>query len=117
MRSLASRRALTAWTFLSPMLLALALVAGWPLLRTILLSFTDAGLGDFSAANFIGLDNYRDLVSDHNWWRALVNTVAFTVISVSIETVLGLVIALTLDAHLPGRGIVRAAVLIPWAIP
>ena len=117
MRSLANRRALTAWSFLAPMLGALALVAGWPLLRTILLSFTDAGLGDFSAANYIGFGNYHDLVTDPNWWRAVVNTILFAVVSVSIETILGLVIALTLDARLPGRGLLRAAVLIPWAIP
>jgi len=115
--TLRTRRAATAWSFLAPMLVVLAFVAGWPLLRTILLSFTDAGLGDFSAANFIGFDNYRDLVTDPGWWRAVVNTIAFTLISVSIETALGLIIALTLDARLPGRGVVRAAVLIPWAIP
>jgi trehalose/maltose transport system permease protein len=117
MTTLRQRRAFIAWSFLTPMLLVLALVAGWPLLRTILLSFTDAGLGDFSAANYIGLGNYHDLVTDPNWWRAVANTVAFTLISVTIETILGLVIALTLDARLPGRGVVRAAVLIPWAIP
>jgi len=117
MTTLRQRRALTAWTFLTPMLAVLALVAGWPLLRTILLSFTDAGLGDFSAATFIGFGNYHDLVTDPNWWRAVANTVAFAIISVSIETTLGLIIALTLDARLPGRGIVRASVLIPWAIP
>ncbi|HVT52039.1 MAG TPA: sugar ABC transporter permease [Dongiaceae bacterium] len=117
MTTLHTRRAVIAWSFLAPMLIALALVAGWPLLRTILLSFTDAGLGDFSDSNWIGIGNYRDLIHDANWWRAVANTVGFTVISVTIETVLGLIIALTLDAHLPGRGVVRAAVLIPWAIP
>jgi len=117
MRSLAARRAVTAWAFLAPMLAVLALIAGWPLLRTILLGFTDAGLGDFGDAQFIGLGNYRDLAADPNWWRAVLNTLGFTLISVTIETLLGLVIALTLDAHLPGRGLVRAAVLIPWAIP
>jgi len=117
MTTLRRRRAVTAWSFLAPMLLVLAVVAGWPLLRTILLSFTDAGLGDFSAANYIGFANYDDLVTDPNWWRAVVNTVGFTIVSVTIETVLGLIIALTLDARLPGRGVVRAAVLIPWAIP
>src|SRR5690349_14314993 len=105
MTTLRQRRAITAWTFLAPMLIVLALVAGWPLLRTILLSFTDAVLGDFSSANYIGLGNYHDLVTYPNWWRAVVNTIGFTIISVSIETILGLIIALTLDARLPGRGV------------
>jgi trehalose/maltose transport system permease protein len=117
MRTLVQRRAFTAWTFLTPMLVVLALVAGWPLLRTILLGFTDAGLGDFAEAQFVGLANYRGLASDPAWWRAVYNTLGFTIISVTIETVLGLIIALTLNAHLPGRGLVRAAMLIPWAIP
>src|SRR3982751_5661596 len=114
MRTLAGRRALTAWSFLTPMLVVLALVAGWPLLRTILLGFTDAGLGDFSESQFVGFANYRGLASDPAWWRAVWNTLGFTVISVTIETVLGLIIALTLNAHLKGRGLARAAVRIPW---
>jgi trehalose/maltose transport system permease protein len=117
MTTLHTRRSITAWTFLAPMLVVLALVAGWPLLRTVLLSFTDAGLGDFSDAGFVGIGNYRDLIHDPNWGRAVINTIGFTVVSVTIETILGLIIALALDAHLPGRGVVRAAVLIPWAIP
>ena len=116
-RSLAARRTFTAWAFLAPMLVVLALVAGWPLLRTMLLGFTDAGLGDFADARFIGLANYRGLAADPYWWRAVANTLVFTLISVTLETILGLIIALTLNAHLPGRGLVRAAVLIPWAIP
>lgn len=116
-RTLASRRTRTAWAFLAPMLVVLVLVAGWPLLRTMLLGLTDAALGDFSDAQFVGFANYRGLAADPAWWRAVVNTLVFTLISVSIETSLGLIIALTLNAHLPGRGLVRAAVLIPWAIP
>jgi trehalose/maltose transport system permease protein len=116
-RSIAQKQAWTAWAFLAPMLVVLALVAGWPLLRTILLGFTDAGLGDFAEAQFVGLANYRGLASDPAWWRAVWNTLGFTLISVSIETILGLIIALTLNAHLKGRDLVRAAMLIPWAIP
>src|SRR3569833_2266594 len=99
MRTLAGRRALTAWSFLTPLLVVLAVVAGWPLLRTSLLGCTAAGLGDFAESQFIGFANYRGLASDPAWWRAVVNTLAFTVISVSIETLLGLIIALTLNAH------------------
>lgn len=61
--------------------------------------------------------SWQGLLVDRNWWRAVWNTVIFSVSSVFLETVLGLIIALTLNAHIPGRGILRAAVLIPWAIP
>ena len=115
--SLAARRRRNAWLFLTPMLLALTAVAAWPLLRTVAFSFTDAFLSDLAAWQFVGSTNYLFLAQDPLWWRAVGNTVVFTVVSVGLETLLGLGIALTLNAHLPGRGLLRAAVLIPWAIP
>jgi trehalose/maltose transport system permease protein len=114
---LTRQRRRAAWIFLLPMLLILALVAGWPLLRTIYFSFTDATLYDLEYAEFIGFLNFYYLAVDPQWWRAVWNTVFFAVSSVVIETVLGMIIALTLNAHMPGRGLLRAAVLIPWAIP
>ena len=115
--SFAARRRRTAWLFLAPLLLVLAAVAAWPLLRTVAFSFTDAYLSDLAGWQFVGLANYLYLAEDPQWWRAVGNTVIFTVVSVCLETLLGLVIALALNAHLPGRGLLRAAVLIPWAIP
>ncbi len=115
--SLAGRRRRTAWLFLTPMLLALTVIAAWPLMRTVAFSFTDAFLSDLAAWQFVGVANYLFLAQDPLWWRAVGNTVVFTVVSVGLETLLGLGIALTLNAHLPGRGLLRAAVLIPWAIP
>lgn len=99
------------------MLGVLAAVAGWPLLRTIYFSFTDANLAAFEEYQLVGLANFQSLATDPDWWQAVWNTVRFTAISVAIETALGLVIALTLNAQLPGRGLLRASVLIPWAIP
>ena len=115
--TLSQQRVRAAWIFLTPMLVGLLLVAAWPLARTILFSFTDANLSDLSAWEFVGFANYLDLFEDPGWWQAVWNTLFFTVISVSLETALGLIIALTLNAHMPGRGLLRAAVLIPWAIP
>jgi trehalose/maltose transport system permease protein len=100
-----------------PLLAALLMIAAWPLLRTILFSLTDANLSDLAAWKFVGFSNYVYLLADPSWWRAVGNTLTFTLLSVGLETVLGLIIALALDAHLPGRGFIRAAILIPWAIP
>jgi len=125
-RSRLSRARLrSAWLFLTPMLVVLALVAGWPLLRTIWFGFTDANLSDLSATQFIGLENYYavydgeayGLIVDPTWWNAVWNTLWFTFVSVSLETLLGLIVALVLNAQFRGRALVRAAVLIPWAIP
>jgi trehalose/maltose transport system permease protein len=107
------------------MLVVLTLVAGWPLARTVWFSFTDADLDSLSDYEFIGFENYLarydgewlGLLTDPEWWQAVWNTVWFTLVSVSIETVLGLAMALVLHRAFPGRGLVRAIVLIPWAIP
>jgi trehalose/maltose transport system permease protein len=103
--------------FLLPMAAVLVLVAGWPLLRTVYFAFTDATLYDIEYHGFVGLLNFRYLVTDPDWWRAVWNTVFFAAVSVALETVLGTVIALTLNARMRGRGLMRAAMLIPWAIP
>ncbi|KZK86719.1 Trehalose transport system permease protein SugA [Pseudovibrio sp. W64] len=123
--NLSSARLRAAWLFLAPMMIALAAVAGWPLLRTIWLGFTDANLTDLSQSQFIGFENYLSyydgeaygVLVDAEWWNAVWNTLWFSVISVGFETLFGLLIALILNAEFKGRGLVRAAVLIPWAIP
>ncbi|RKP50386.1 carbohydrate ABC transporter permease [Pararobbsia silviterrae] len=124
--SLEHERVRAAWMFLMPMLVVLALVAGWPLARTIWFGFTNANLADLHHAEWIGVSNYLShdddgrwsgLLADPDWWRAVRNTIAFTIASVALETVFGMVVALVLNTPFRGRGIVRAAVLIPWAIP
>jgi trehalose/maltose transport system permease protein len=102
---------------MAPMLIVLALVAGWPLVRTMWFGLTDANLADLQAAQFIGFVNYYYLLTDPDWWNAVWNTLVFTAVSLTLETILGMAIALTLNAHFRGRGLLRAAVLIPWAIP
>jgi trehalose/maltose transport system permease protein len=114
---LTRERIRSAWLFMAPMLIVLALVAGWPLLRTIWFGFTDATLADLEAAEFLGFVNYYYLLTDPDWWNAVRNTLVFTGVSLTLETILGMAIALTLNAHFRGRGLLRAAVLIPWAIP
>jgi trehalose/maltose transport system permease protein len=127
---LMAQRVRAARLFLLPMMIALAVVAGWPLLRSIWFSFTDASLNDLYGAEWIGFENYlrwqtlesgrtvyRGLLVDRDWWNAVWNTVRFAFISVSIEAVLGMIVALVLNAEFKGRGLVRAAILIPWAIP
>ncbi|MBZ9673855.1 carbohydrate ABC transporter permease [Mesorhizobium sp. ES1-3] len=124
------QRVRSAWLFLAPMLLVLAAAAGWPLARTVYFSFTDASLSDLDARQWVGFANYVSvlrmpsgriiydgLLLDPAWWGAVWNTIRFAVVSVTCETILGMVVALVLNAEFPGRGIVRAAILIPWAIP
>ena len=76
---LTRQRTRAAWLFVAPMLLVLAAVAGWPLLRTIWFAFTDANLADLSIAQFIGFANFQYLLTDPDWWVAVRNTMVFTV--------------------------------------
>lgn len=73
--------------------------------------------GSVIEPNFIGLKHYMKQLQNERMWSSLWNTVVFTVISVAIEFVLGLWIALLINKAFFGRGLVRATVLIPWAIP
>jgi trehalose/maltose transport system permease protein len=119
----------TAWTFLLPMLVVLALVALWPLGRSVWFSFTDANINDPGAARFVGWDNYfgeYGLFANPNhtegfwasdWGVAIRNTLKFASISVLLETLFGLGVAMLLNQDFKGRALVRAAVLVPWAIP
>jgi multiple sugar transport system permease protein len=71
----------------------------------------------FLPRRFIGFENYTSLWQDPAFWRSLRFTVLFVLISVPLETLLGLFIALILNESFPLRGLLRACVLIPWAIP
>lgn len=114
---LAARQRRAAALFLFPTLALLAVVAGYPLLRTLVFAFTDASLTDLGAARWVGLDNFAFALADPDWWGAVRNTLVFTAGSVSLQLVLGLAVALLLDRELRGRGPLRAAVLVPWAVP
>lgn len=121
-RDLASSLRRAAWLFLTPMLVALGLAAAWPLGRTIYFAFTDARLGALDEHGLVGFENFYNttwggLLADPAFWQAAQNTAVFTLVSVSLEAVLGTIIALALTVAFPGRGLVRAIVLIPWAIP
>lgn len=114
---LARRDHRAAWLFLLPVIMVMLVVALWPLGRTFFFSFTDAYLDDPSVYSMTGVDNFLEVINDRSWWIAVKNTLIFTVISVAIETVLGLAIALLVNEAIPGRGLTRAAILVPWAIP
>lgn len=107
----------TNWLFLTPSILVLILCAGWPLVRTIFFSFTDATLDNLQDSHFVGVDNFVMLARDQEWWRAVLNTFVIAVVSVPLETVLGMMIALILHRNFKGRGWMRAIVLVPWTIP
>ena len=103
---------------LAPALAVVALVAIYPLGQTIYQSFTNQQfLAGIEPTRFVGLDNYRDLLHDTVFRDAVVVTVKFTVVTVLFEFVLGMIIALVVNSGFRGRGVMRAVMLVPWAIP
>ena len=101
--------------FLSPWIVGFSVFTAAPIVMALYFSFCDYGITDEPL--WIGLDNYRDLWHDTIWWDSVVVTVKFTAITVSIELVLGLIIALVVNSGFKGRGVMRAVMLVPWAIP
>ena len=105
-----------AWILLAPSLLVVALVALVPLLQTISQSFTNARLASERAVLFVGLQNYINLLQDGDFLHSIWVTIQFTVMTVAFEFLLGLGIAMVVNSNFKGRGFMRAAMLVPWAI-
>lgn len=105
------------WLLIFPTILVVLGIAVYPLLESFRLSLTNYRSSRPDRWEYIGFENYQNLLSDTTFHTALKNTIVFTVASVGIETLLGIVIALTIHSNFKGRGIVRTSMLVPWAIP
>src|SRR3954464_955959 len=115
------RQARLAWLLLLPALAAVAFVAIYPLGKTIYQSFTNEEfLAGITPTEWVGLDNFfgpAGVIHDTIFKNAIIETIKFTVITVTIEFALGLIIALVVNSKFKGRGLMRAVMLVPWAIP
>ncbi|PHP53773.1 carbohydrate ABC transporter permease [Actinomyces ruminis] len=125
-RSKSSRaQARLAWLLITPTILVLTIVIILPVFQSLRQSlYGKAGLdpetGFVSDVEpFIGLDNYTAIFTDAGarFWTAAWNTTLFGVVTVVLETILGVAMALIMHRAMRGRGFVRAAILVPWAIP
>jgi trehalose/maltose transport system permease protein len=105
-----------AWILLLPSLIVVALIAMIPLMQTFWQSLTNARLASERPVMFVGLANYIDLLTDSDFRWSIWITVQFTIVTVFFEFVLGLIIALVVNSNFKGRGFMRAAMLVPWAI-
>ena len=110
------RRNGLAYGLLIPAFATIAAIALYPAGRTLWVSLHKVSM-ILPGAKFVGLDNYDRLLDDDRFVNAWTNTIYFTVATVTLETILGLGMAMVLAQNFRGRGLVRAAVLVPWAIP
>ena len=112
------RQTRIAWLLLVPALAVVAFVAIYPLGKTIYQSFTNQEfLAGITPTKRVGLDNYKTLWHDAIFRHAVWVTIKFTIITVIFEFALGLIIALVVNSKFRGRGVMRAVMLVPWAIP
>jgi ABC-type sugar transport system permease subunit len=109
------RESLQGVGLLVPTVLILVGLVMYPFLYSIWLGFTDKTIG--SAGNFVGLTNFRYVLSSAQFSAALVNTAVFTVSAVAIKLVLGMAVAVVLNQQIRGRNFFRAFLLLPWVIP
>nr|WP_168720874.1 sugar ABC transporter permease [Streptomyces sp. SAT1] len=103
-----------AWLFLAPVLVGFALFYAYPTLRGVYYSLTDYSL--IAAPDFVGADNYGELIGDEQFWNALKVTAYYVVLNIVSQTVLALLLA-TLMHRLTRSVALRAMLLVPWLVP
>jgi ABC-type sugar transport system permease subunit len=106
------------YMLVAPAIILLLLVTGYPLIYNIWNSLhNDNQTFAISPRNFIGLKNYGTVLTSSLWESALERTIIFTVVSIVFDILVGMGLALMMHRKFRGRGLVRASVLIPWAMP
>ncbi|WP_460393660.1 carbohydrate ABC transporter permease [Actinophytocola sediminis] len=104
------------WLLCAPAAFVMLAVTGWPIIYSVWLSLQRYDLRFPDERQFVGLDNYIAVLSDGYWWTAFGVTTLITVVSVVIELVLGMLLALAMHRTLVGRGLIRTVSLIPYGI-
>ena len=113
-RARAERR--LAFWLVAPAAIVMVAVTAYPIIDAVVLSLQRADLRFPNATKFIGLSNYGHVLTAPVWWQDVFHTVIITVISVSIQFVLGMCLALVMHRIIFARGFVRAIALVPYAI-
>ncbi|MDQ5894744.1 MAG: trehalose/maltose transport system permease protein, partial [Actinomycetota bacterium] len=104
------------WLLCAPAAIAMLAVTAYPIGYAIVLSLQKVDLRFPDEGGFVGLANYKAVLTSDLWWTDVFNTIFLSAISVSIELVLGMIIALVMHRAIFGRGLVRTSVLIPYGI-
>lgn len=110
-------RPLFAYLLNAPALVAIFLLAAYPIVQSAWISLHKYNLKRPKVFQFLGLDNYAAILESAEFWSSLWITVQFTLLVVTSVTVLGVLIALLLNLEFRGRGLLRTLILLPWAIP
>ena len=103
--------------FVTPTFLVIALILVYPVIQSIVLSVGQSSVDGFEPYQFVGLEHYAALMDDDRFWRSLSVTLIFTAISIPLELMIGVGLALLMNESFHGKGLARLAVLFPWALP
>ena len=107
----------TAWFLVLPSLIVILGVMLWPIISTLIMSLYNAPTGINQTRTFIGLENYIGLLRDQGFWDTIKRSLYFTVVSVSLELLIGLSIAQLIHSRPWGWKVLRFSLIIPWAVP
>jgi multiple sugar transport system permease protein len=105
-----------AYLLIAPAVILMLAVTAYPIIYAVWLSLQRYNLASPADTKFIWFENYQTILTDRYWWTAFVITLVITVISVTIEFVLGMALALVMHRTIFGKGVVRTAILIPYGI-
>lgn len=102
---------------IAPMVFIMLAVIGWPLIRTILMSFTNEGLMNIDPIKIVGIDNYSKAFQNKDFLSSLKISGIFALTVVTSEMILGTSVGLLVNQNFKGQKIVRALLILPWAVP
>ncbi|WP_170311500.1 carbohydrate ABC transporter permease [Vallitalea okinawensis] len=112
------RKTKIGYLFLLPAGLLMVIMVLYPVINTFYLSLFEYRVQTMALGKvFVGLENYKKIISDETFWNSFTWTVQFTFISVILELIIGMALALIMNRKIPGQSIIRTIILIPWAIP
>jgi len=104
------------WILSAPAVIVMLLVAAYPIVNAFYLSLFNDRLTNPAGREFIGFKNYTVILTDSLWWGAVATTLLITLVTVSVELVVGFGFALVMHKVIFGKGVVRTSILIPYAI-
>ena len=105
-----------AFLLIAPAVILMLAVTAYPIGYAVWLSLQRYNLAAPDDTAFVGLSNYQTVLTDRYWWTAFIVTLVITIVSVAIEFVLGMALALVMHRTIFGKGVVRTAILIPYGI-
>lgn len=106
-----------SWLIITPAIIIVFGIVLFPLLQTFLYSLKDMDLTSANQGEFVWFSNYITTLSDARFWQTVGRTAYFSFVSISLEIVLGVLIALLLNEDIRGKTFLRSIIILPWAVP